>query len=49
MTFTKKFRDTKRSDVKCKYCKKGGVHWSHTQWGWLLFNKKTGKRHNCRK
>lgn len=48
MGFTKKFNDTGRWDVRCKYCKKGGVHWALTQWGWLLFNKKTGKRHNCR-
>ena len=47
MGFTKKFKDSK-AVAKCKYCKDTKLHWSHTQWGWLLFNKKTGERHNCR-
>ncbi len=53
MGFTKKFSDVnvyrnRHQQAKCKYCNKRGVHWAHTQWGYLLFEKKTGKRHKCR-
>ena len=44
--FSKKFRDSKTRAI-CKYCGKVKLHWSDTQWGWLLFDKK-GKRHECR-
>ena len=44
--FSKKFKDSKTKAV-CKYCGKKKLHWSDTQWGWLLFDK-NGKRHNCR-
>ncbi len=43
---SKKFKDSKSPGV-CKYCGKNKLHWSFTQYGWLLFNKKTGKRHKC--
>ena len=45
--FTKKFKDSK-SPVICKHCNETKLHWSYTEWGWLLFKKKTGKRHNCK-
>ena len=44
--FSKKFKDSK-TKAQCKYCGKTKLHWSDTQWGWVLFDKK-GKRHNCR-
>ncbi len=48
-TQTKKFRETKnKGRAKCKYCKSNKVHWIQTEHGWLLFDKKSGKRHNCK-
>ena len=33
----------------CKYCKATNkdVHWAETEYGWKLFNKKTGEKHVC--
>ena len=47
-SYTKKFKDS-RSQATCKHCKETKLHWSYTEWGWLLFSKKNGKRHDCKK
>ena len=46
-TKSKKFGYTSRG---CKYCRCDSrkVHWAETEWGWRLFDKKTGKPHSCK-
>jgi hypothetical protein len=31
----------------CKYCKAKNTHWAETEYGWVMFDKKTGRRHEC--
>ena len=45
-TKTKKFKESKFAT--CKYCKTNKVHWADTEYGWLLFNKKSGIQHKCK-
>tara|TARA_R110002020_G_scaffold159543_1_gene343447 strand:- start:124 stop:351 length:228 start_codon:yes stop_codon:yes gene_type:complete len=46
-TKTKKFGYISRG---CKYCRCDSrkVHWADTEYGWRLFNKKTGQPHDCK-
>jgi hypothetical protein len=46
-TRSKKFRESKSVAI-CKFCKSNKVHWAQTEYGWLLYNKKSGKRHMCK-
>ena len=36
------------NSIGCKYCKSRKVHWAETEYGWRLFDKKTGKPHGCK-
>ena len=46
-TKSKKFGYLSRG---CKYCRCDSrkVHWADTEWGWRLFDNKTGKLHKCK-